>query len=304
MKNVKYKQIHIQLIIGVFVLLLSNFAKTIKFDNIKDVQIDHENLFPNKKEDFLGSLDMELNFENDRNEMQQKSIFNPDNDIYVFTCIAIYSELSLKESYIDSKLKDYEVILDKVSHENRKKIIEKYLMNAIHTCFKNSIEKLSKNQVKIQLSNVIEKSYKENDIKDYLTYDSGILKGKKTQMATEESEVMRQLNLLNNKNDENLQENKTQEIHENEFEILNNKVETLEKTSIYRNFLSFFGVTLLAVIFLISCIFVRSMSRDEDKIIEGIESLRKENRKIKEDRCRIKKEMEKLLERIKELEKN
>ena len=58
-----------------------------------------------------------------------------------------------------TKLKNYQVGLNKISEEKRSKIIKKYLMNAIYNCFTNIIDIMNKDEVKTFLNKIIERSH-------------------------------------------------------------------------------------------------------------------------------------------------
>ena len=292
MKSKKCYQNKFSSVTAFILVFQAQFAITIQYGVEGETSIGDESFIST---DEKKSKD-EINSYNKQNELELKSIQNPNNDIYVFTCIAIYSELSLENSYMTTKLKNYQVGLNKISEEKRSKIIKKYLMNAIYNCFTNIIDIMNKDEVKTFLNKIIERSHQDNEIQNYLRYDNTILERELLEMTSEENEVMRQLYILNTKNEENPEINQPDIEMGDNFQKLNDKIERIKMTSGFQTFLKIFGVTLLSIIFFVACIFVRSMSNDEDMIIESIESLRKDKRKITEERMQTQKEIERQLE--------
>jgi hypothetical protein len=125
------------------------------------------------------------------------SIFQPDNDVNVITCIAIYSHFAPIQPEVSQNMdKYYRSNWAHLPYSTKQKIIEKYIMNSILNCYTNLTLTTPKHQSRDLLQKILNHKIQTPEITGYLTYDDSILEHQISSLTPEESEIFRQLKTI------------------------------------------------------------------------------------------------------------
>jgi hypothetical protein len=129
------------------------------------------------------------------------SIFQPDNDIKVMACIAIYSHFAPIQPEISRNMdKYYRTNWGHLPYSTKQKIIETYIMNSIYNCYTKLTLTMPPLKTRDLLQKILNHEIQTPQITGYLIYDDSILEHQQSSLTPEESEIVRQLKAIEQRN--------------------------------------------------------------------------------------------------------